>query len=58
MVRLQIAPSIAPVAPSAWPCKPLVPLTGTRAACSPSASLIASVSVGSLSGVEEACALT
>ena len=40
----QMAVSIAPEAPSGWPYRPLVPLTGTRVACSPSAAWMARTS--------------
>ena len=53
-----IAASIAPDAPSACPYSPLVPDTGTLAACSPNARCSALASASSFSGVDEACALT
>ena len=54
----QIAASIAPDAPSGWPYSAFVPLTGTVAARSPSASAIARASATSPIGVDEAWALT
>ena len=57
-VSMQIAASIAPLAPSEWPCIGFVPLTGMVRARSPKTCLIASVSVTSLSGVLLAWAFT
>ena len=50
--------STAPAAPSRCPIADFVEETGTFAACSPSAALIARVSERSLSGVEVPWALT
>ena len=50
--------STAPAAPSRWPIADLVDEIGIRCASSPSATLSASVSLRSLSGVEVPCAFT
>ena len=55
--RIVAVTSTAPEAPSRWPIADLVDDTGTFAAWSPSASLIALVSARSLSGVEVPWAL-
>ncbi len=46
------------MAPSAWPCWPLVAVTGTVPARAPKTSSIASASPRSPSGVPLPCALT
>ena len=58
MASAQIAASIAPDAPSGWPYNAFVPLTGTVAARSPSAVVMARASATSPIGVDEAWALT
>ena len=58
MASAQIAASMAPEAPSGCPYRAFVPLTGTVAARSPSASAIARASATSPIGVDEAWALT
>jgi len=56
--RQTIAASIAPLAPSGWPYRGLVPLTGTAPDRSPKTVWIASASARSPSGVELPCAFT
>ena len=43
--------SIAPPAPSAWPCMDLVDDTASASACAPKTARMARVSVGSLASV-------
>jgi hypothetical protein len=53
-----MAASMAPDAPSAWPYRPFVLLTGTEAAWSPRAACNARASAGSFSDVLDPCAFT